>query len=144
MKSVIKLVNNASARSVDWSLLIMRLVLAFGFFKPGVKKFEAINSTTEWFASLNIPLPKLMVLLTGTIEFAGFFLLMLGLLTRYISVLLMLIMLVAIFAVHLGNGFYAANNGFEIPLYYLVMLFVIFGKGPGKFSIDEAVVNKVK
>ncbi|MCG8582816.1 MAG: DoxX family protein [Bacteroidales bacterium] len=144
MKSVIKFINTASERTGDWALLAMRLTLAFGFFEPAVKKFDNISGTAEWLGSLGYPLPKLGVFLAGTFEFAGFFLLMLGLLTRYISIPLMLIMILAITTVHLGNGFDAVNNGYEIPFYYLVMLFVLFSRGPGKYSIDEAVVAKIQ
>jgi len=142
MKSVIKFINEAADRTGDWALLAMRLILALGFYHPAVTKFKNIYDTTEWFASMNFPLPKLSVLLVGATEFVGFFLLMLGFLTRYISIPLMFIMLIAITVVHMGNGYAAADNGFEIPLYYLVMLFVLFGNGPGKFSIDEAVSTK--
>ncbi|MBR8537337.1 DoxX family protein [Carboxylicivirga sediminis] len=143
MKDVIKFINNAAERTGDWALLAMRLTLAFGLFEPAVKKFENIRGTAEWFASLHFPLPTVSVLLAATVEFAGFFLLMLGLLTRYITIPLMFVMLMAILMVHLGNGFSSADNGIEIPFYYLVMLFLIFSKGPGRFSIDEAVVNKI-
>ncbi|MBK3519317.1 HvfX family Cu-binding RiPP maturation protein [Carboxylicivirga marina] len=144
MKRVIKFINTADTRTGDWALLALRLVLAFGFYEPSVKKFGNINGASEWLGNLGFPLPKLAVLLAGTFEFAGFFLLMLGLLTRYITIPLMLIMIIVILTVHWGNGFAAANNGFEIPFYYLVMLFVIFSKGPGKYSIDEAVVAKIQ
>ncbi|MBS2211217.1 DoxX family protein [Carboxylicivirga mesophila] len=143
MKDVIKFINNAAERTGDWALLAMRLTLAFGLFEPAVKKFENIRGTAEWFSSLHFPLPTVSVLLAATVEFAGFFLLMLGLLTRYITIPLMFVMLMAILMVHLGNGFSSADNGIEIPFYYLVMLFLIFSKGPGRFSIDEAVVNKI-
>jgi putative oxidoreductase len=144
MKKLIDLINKAAENSGDWALLAMRLTLAFGFFDPSVKKFENIRGTAEWFGTMHIPLPTISVLLTATFEFVGFFLLMLGFFVRYISVPLMFIMVVAIFAAHFGNGFAAENNGYEVPFYYLVMLFVIFSKGPGRFSIDAAVVNKIQ
>lgn len=144
MKKLIDLINKAAENSGDWALLAMRLTLAFGFFDPSVKKFENIRGTAEWFGTMHIPLPTISVLLTATFEFVGFFLLMLGFFVRYISIPLMFIMVVAIFAAHFGNGFAAENNGYEVPFYYLVMLFVIFSKGPGRFSIDAAVVNKIQ
>ncbi|WP_439184678.1 HvfX family Cu-binding RiPP maturation protein [Carboxylicivirga taeanensis] len=142
MKKLINFVNTAASSTGDWALLVMRLTLAFGFFEPAVKKFDNIRGTAEWFATLNIPLPTVSVLLVATFEFIGFFFLMLGLLTRYISIPLMFIMLIAILTVHMGNGFSASENGFQVPFYFLIMLFVIFSKGPGRYSIDEAVVNK--
>ncbi|MCT4587677.1 MAG: DoxX family protein [Carboxylicivirga sp.] len=144
MDRIINLINKAAEKTGDWALLAMRLTLAFGFFDPAIKKFDNINGTAEWFASMNYPLPTVNVILAASFEFAGFFLLMLGLLTRYITIPLMFIMLVAIFTVHLGNGFAAGDNGFEIPFYYLVMLFILFSKGPGRFSIDAAVIDKYK
>ena len=144
MDRIINLINKAAEKTGDWALLAMRLTLAFGFFDPAIKKFDNINGTAEWFASMNYPLPTVNVILAASVEFAGFFLLMLGLLTRYITIPLMFIMLVAIFTVHLGNGFAAGDNGFEIPFYYLVMLFILFSKGPGRFSIDAAVIDKYK
>lgn len=143
MKSVLNLINSVSAKTEDWALLAMRLTLAYGFYDPAVGKFSDISGKAEWFASMHYPLPTLSVLLVGALEFVGFFLLMLGFFTRYISIPLMFIMLLAILTVHLGNGFSAAGGGFEVPLYYLVMLFVLFSKGPGRYSIDEAIVNKV-
>jgi len=51
-------------------------------------------------------------------------------------------MLVAIKTVHWANGFEAGNNGFEIPLYYLLMLFVLFVYGGRRFSLDRAIDGK--
>ena len=144
MKKLLDFINKAAENSGDWALLAMRLTLAFGFFDPAVKKFENIRGTAEWFGTMHIPLPTVSVLLTASFEFVGFFLLMLGFFVRYISVPLMFIMVVAIFAAHIGNGFAAENHGYEVAFYYLIMLFVIFSKGPGRFSIDAAVVNKIQ
>jgi putative oxidoreductase len=46
----------------------------------------------------------------------------------------MIVMLAAIFTVHSSNGFKASNNGFEILLYYLIMLITLFFYGGGKIS----------
>jgi putative oxidoreductase len=45
-------------------------------------------------------------------------------------------MIVAIVTVHLPHGFSSGDNGFEIPLYYMLMLLVLVAHGGGKFSID--------
>jgi len=66
-------------------------------------------------------------------------LLTLGWGTRIISIPLIVVMLVAIFTVHLSNGFVAAENGFEIPLYYELMLLVLLIHGGGKISIDYLI-----
>jgi putative oxidoreductase len=45
-------------------------------------------------------------------------------------------MMVAISTVHFKNGFAASDNGFEIPLYYFAMLFMLLSFGAGKWSVD--------
>ena len=124
-------------------LLALRLVLAYGFYKPAVMKWKNINDIAEWFGSMNYPLPTLNAYLAATTEITGVILLVAGFATRLISIPLMITMIVAITTVHLSNGFEAGNNGFEIPLYYLLMLFVLFVSGPGKISLDY-YLNKNK
>ena len=53
-------------------------------------------------------------------------------------------MLVAIVTVHLGNGFEAGSNGFEIPLYYLLMLFALLINGAGKISLDNLIIRNLE
>jgi len=118
-------------------LLLIRLVLAYGFWGTGMMKWKNIDGVAEWFGSLGIPFPTLNAYLAATTEILGVILLIIGLGVRIISVPLSVIMLVAIFTVHLHNGFEAGNNGFEIPLYYLIMLFTLFIYGGGKISLDN-------
>ena len=51
-------------------------------------------------------------------------------------------MLVAIITVHFANGFSAGDNGFEIPLYYLLFLGIFASFGAGKLSIDNFLSKK--
>ncbi len=121
----------------DLSLLFLRLVLAYGFFTPAVNKWSDIHAIAQWFdQSLGIPFPTLNAYLAAGTEAAGVVLLTLGLFTRLISVPLIVVMIVAILTVHIGHGFSAGDNGFEIPLYYMLMLFVLVTHGGGKFSLD--------
>lgn len=117
-------------------LLFMRLVLVYGFWTTGMSKWNYMDNVVDWFLSLGIPFPKLSAYLSASAEVGGAFLLVLGLGTRIISIPLMIVMLVAISFVHIHNGFEASNNGFEIPLYYLLMLFALFIFGSGKISLD--------
>ncbi|HBH47355.1 MAG TPA: DoxX family protein [Bacteroidales bacterium] len=124
-------------------LLLLRLILAYGFYNPAKMKWSNISGIAQWFESMNYPLPTLSAYLAATAEAAGVILLLAGFATRLISVPLMFTMVIAITTVHLGNGFEAGNNGFEIPLYYLLMLFVLFISGPGKISVDALLNKKV-
>jgi putative oxidoreductase len=126
----------------DLPLLFTRLVLAYGFFGPATMKWSGINNVISWFDSMDYPLPAVSAYLAATTEIVGVFLLLFGLGTRIISMPLMFVMFVAISTVHMGNGFEASNNGFEIPLYYLFMLFVLLVNGPGKYSLDYLLSKK--
>lgn len=44
--------------------------------------------------------------------------------------------------VHFANVFEAGNNGYEIPLYRILMLFTLTSFGAGKFSIDHLLKRK--
>ena len=132
---------NSLSRLADLPPLLFRLILAYGFYEPAMRKISNINAIAEWFAGMNYPLPTLNAYFATFTETSGFILLFLGLGTRIIAIPLSVVMLVAIFTVHLGNGFSAGSNGFEIPFYYLLMLFSLIISGPGKYSID-AIIEK--
>jgi putative oxidoreductase len=125
----------------DVSLLAIRLVLAYGFYLPAIRKVQNMNDIIDWFASLGIPLPAFNAYLATSTELLGIILLTLGLGVRIITIPLIITMIVAIITVHGSHGFEAGNNGFEIPLYYILMLFALLTFGAGKYSID-AIAKK--
>ena len=124
------------------SLLFMRLVLAYGFYEPAMMKWRDISAVSEWFHAIGIPFSTLNAYMAATTELTGVFLLAFGFLTRLISLPLMVVMIVAIVTVHLPNGFSAGENGFEIPLYYMIMLFALLAHGPGRFSLDRLLFKE--
>ncbi|MGD9900596.1 MAG: DoxX family protein [Calditrichaceae bacterium] len=128
----------------DLPPLLFRLILSYGFYGPAMKKLNNVDQIAQWFASMNFPFPTLNAYLATATETAGFVLLFIGLGTRLITIPLMIVMLVAIFTVHISNGFAAGNNGFEIPFYYLLMLISLFITGPGKISLDSLIEKKIK
>ena len=136
-----KLVVAHLSKLKDVHLLVVRLILAYGFYNPAIMKWQNIGSITEWFASMGIPLPGLNAYMAASTEMAGVVLLTLGLANRIISIPLIFVMIVAILTVHLGNGFEAANNGYEIPVYYILLLLVILINGAGKLSIDNTIIQ---
>ena len=119
------------------SLFLARVAVGYGFYEPSMQKWMNINGVATWFASMGIPMPLLNAYMAATTEIVGVIFLILGLFTRFISIPLIVIMIVAIITVHLGNGFSAGANGFEIPLYYLLFLLLFASYGAGKFSLDN-------
>ncbi len=126
----------------DISLLFMRLVLAYGFYNPALMKVKNIDGIISWFESMGMPMPALNAYLATTTEVLGVILLTIGLGVRIITIPLMITMVVAIGTVHWSHGFEAGNNGFEIPLYYMLMLFILLTHGAGKYSLDYLLRKK--
>ena len=118
------------------ALLLARLAVAYGFYEPAMQKWSDIGSVAQWFGSIGIPFPTFNAYMAASTEILGVVLLTLGLFTRLISIPLIVIMIVAITTVHIGNGFSAGNNGFEIPLYYMLFLALFASLGAGKLSLD--------
>ena len=118
-------------------VLMARWLIAYGFAIPALAKINNLEGTIVWFEEIYIPFPVLAAYLVSSIETLGIILLVLGLFTRYISILLACVMLGAILFVHLGHGFSAANNGIEIPLYYFIFLVIFASFGAGKYSLDH-------
>lgn len=126
------------ARSLaDLPPLVFRLILAYGFYEPAMTKWKNIQGVAEWFGSMGIPAPTLNAYMAASTEAIGVILLTLGLATRFISVPLMVVMVVAVATVHWSNGFSCGQNGFEVPFYYFFMLFSLIVSGAGRISVDE-------
>ena len=124
------------------ALLLARLAVAYGFYEPALMKWSDITATANWFASMGIPFPTLNAYMAATTEMAGVVLLTLGLFTRLISLPMIIIMIVAIVTVHLPHGFSAGDNGFEIPLYYMLFLLIFVSHGAGRFSLDYLIFKE--
>jgi uncharacterized membrane protein YphA (DoxX/SURF4 family) len=103
--------------------LLLRLYLAPIFIKAGYEKLQlgaeniglfdrllAHPNVVAWFGNpdwgLGLPMPELMAALAGWTEFLGGWLLLFGLLTRLISLPLMLTMVVAATMVHWDKGWH--------------------------------------
>ena len=136
LKHIYPLSKKILSQGQSLSLLLARLAVAYGFYDPAMQKWSDIKSVADWFGSMGIPFPTLNAYMAASTELIGVVLLTLGLFTRLISIPLMVIMVVAIVTVHLAHGFAAGNNGFEIPLYYMLFLAIFASFGAGKFSLD--------
>jgi putative oxidoreductase len=128
----------------DLTLFLFRIILAIGFYSPAMMKVKNLEGVAEWFGSMSYPFPMVSAILAMTTEVLGIVLLTLGFGTRVIALPMMFVMVVAIFTTHISNGFAAADNGFEIPLYYFLMLFALVVYGSGKFSLDYLLGRKSK
>ncbi|MNO70744.1 putative oxidoreductase MhqP [compost metagenome] len=90
----------------------------------------------QWLESLGVTPGYLMATLAGSAEFFGGLALVIGLLVRPAAVALIFTMGVAIFSVHIANGFFITNNGYEYALTLLMISVALLVSGAGRFSLD--------
>ena len=127
---------------------MLRLLLAYEYWESGVAKFNGEN----WFATIQeqFPFPFNVVpvevswFLSTWSELLGAIALVAGLATRFFSLTLILLTVVALVSVHAGNGYNVCDNGYKLALIYLVMFIPLLLSGPGKLSLDHLIAERVK
>jgi putative oxidoreductase len=134
---------------VNTALLVLRLVPGLLFIGHGLQKLVPAKysppllrakgplASAEGFAQIGLPPALLSVVLAGLAEVGGGFLLASGLLTPLATALIAAVMTTAILSVHVRNGIWNSDGGFELPLVLLTIGFFISVIGPGAYSIDS-------
>jgi len=131
------------------STLPLRIIAGIIFAAHGSQKLFAwfggygLDGTGQWMESIGLAPGYLMALTVGSVEFFGGLLLIIGLLTRPTSAVLAITMVVAIVKVHLVNGLFMANNGYEFALALSAISVALALHGGGKYSVDQAISRKL-
>jgi len=131
-----------------FALLGLRLLLAWEFGEAGVEKWRGEN----WFEHVkeDFPFPFNVVpvevswFLATWSELLGAVALAIGLATRFFSISLFILTIVAWVSVHAGNGYNVCDNGFKLPLLFMIMFVPLILNGPGKLSVDHLVLTHSK
>ena len=137
----------------DIAPLFPRFILGFGFVYHGFPKLflpgerEAFVGMLE---TIGVPQPGLMAWAVGALEFVGGLALIAGAFVVIFGSLLTLNMLVALYTVHLPQGFNFMHitdmtetgptfgmPGYEVPLLYVAGLLVLVFGGAGALSVDR-------
>lgn len=122
--------------SCSFSLFLMRLLVGWIFIKAGTGKLfgwfggNGIEKTIGFFTSINLPMPEFQAYLVGYVEALAGLALVLGFLTRLVSIPVIVIMIVAIVTVHSQSGYY-------YPLMIICTSFIFIEKGAGSLSLDK-------
>lgn len=118
-------------------LLLLRIYAGVSIAQAGLDKLP----TSNWFAAdvaeLGFPFPKLFAFAAVMSEFAGGWLLVVGLLTRPAGLLLSVTMGVAAFASHAEVPFFAIH---ESRLYFWIFVTLTL-TGAGRISLDHLARN---
>lgn len=128
--------------------LALRLPIGITFMAHGAQKLfgwfggYGLEGTGQWMTSIGLTPGYLMALMAGSSEFFGGLLLIIGLLIRPTSAVLAFTMLMAIVTVHLDNGLFMSNNGYEFGLALLAATVSLAISGAGKLSVDNMIASK--
>jgi len=100
-----------------------------------------LEGTGQWMASVGLTPGFVMALLAGSAEFFGGIALIVGLMTRPAAAVSALTLLVALFWVHWGNGFFLDSKGIEYALALLSATSTLVLMGGGRYSLDNYIIE---
>jgi putative oxidoreductase len=138
--------------------LIIRLIVGYGFMAHGLAKlFRGADSFAAVLQAMGLPLPHLLSWITIGIEIFGGLAILLGAFVTLASIPMIIVLLVAIFTVHLPYGFSSIKllavtpagaqfgpPGYETDLLYVAGLVALVIGGPGYMAIDTKLRGYIK
>lgn len=125
--------------------LLLRLVLGGVFFGHGTQKLlgwfggHGLEATAQGFEHMGMRPGRRNALAAGIAEAGGGTAMALGLATPLAASGLIATMLTAINRVHLKNGPWSANGGYEYNAVLIAAVALLVEAGPGQLSLDHAL-----
>ena len=136
----------------DWSRIVagyfswlaplaVRIVVGWVFLWSGWTKLNNLPRMIQNFREWGIPAPEFFTPLASGIEFVGGILLLIGLLTRFAAVPMMIVMLVAVVSAKWSDvDSLETLLGFEEVSYFVMFAWLAIA-GPGPVSVDHVVLK---
>lgn len=133
-----------------WAPIPLRLIVGYGFMEHGFAKlFRGLDAFPAILQAMGMPAPHLLGWLTILVEISGGLAVFFGALVPLASIPMAVILLVAMFTVHLPYGFSSIKlqavtaagaqfgpPGFETDLLYLACLAALVLGGSGPLAVD--------
>ena len=141
-------IQSVLASNAGISGLVLRVPLGIILAAHGAQKLfgwfggYGLEGTAGWMESVGFAPGFLMALLAGSAEFFGGILLVLGLLTRPAAAVAAFTMAMAM-TVHIGNGLFVSNNGYEFALMLLAASLALVFSGAGSVSADRQLADRI-
>jgi putative oxidoreductase len=133
------------ASYLTWAApLAVRVVVGWVFLRSGWEKLQVLPRMVENFRSWGIPAPEIVTPFVSGVEFVGGLVLLLGLLTRFAAVPMMIVMVVAIIAAKASQvDSLETLLGFEEVSYFVLLAWLAIA-GPGPISLDHLILKAVR
>lgn len=122
--------------------VIMRVVLGIIFVFHGVDKFQTgLGNVDAWFNSIGIP--GFLAYVVAVLELVGGIMLILGLFTRYVSALFVVMLIGAIFSAKLSGGLLGNGQsaGYELDLGFILVSLYLAVADRSPLSIDRYIMK---
>lgn len=123
--------------------VIMRVVIGIIFLSHGVAKLQmGLSNVDAWFSSIGIP--GFLAYLVVMLELVGGIMIIVGLFTRYVSALFVVMLIGAILTTKLSAGLLGDGqmSGYELDLgFMLVSLYLVVAE-QSTLSVDRLIMNK--
>jgi putative oxidoreductase len=134
-----------------WTLVPLRLIIGFGFAAHGYAKLSrGVDGFADILGGLGVPSPVPTAWVTALLELFGGIAIIAGAYLPFVAVPLVIIMLTAMFTVHLPFGFSTVKlmavtpdgpkfgtPGYEMNLLYITGLVSLSIGGPSPLSFDR-------
>lgn len=144
---------HSDGRVAQYAPIALRLIVGFGFMQHGYAKLaRGPEDFAQILNALHMPFPELLAWSTVLVELIGGAAVLLGAFVTLASIPMAIVLLVAIFTVHLPNGFSSiklqaitatgaqfGQPGYETDLLYLACLVALVLGGAGPWSLDNAI-----
>lgn len=130
--------------TAPYAVTLLRLSLGLLFVAHGALKLFTFTlpGTAQFFVSVG--LPGFMAYIVTPLEIVGGILMILGLFTRWVSLILFPILLVATVRVHGASGWLFTNEGggWEFPAFFGIATLVQFLLGDGAYSLSAYLARR--
>ena len=127
-------VSNSSWR-LDVALFLLRIASSAAFLYHGSALFGAFGGPGPEKFSAFLHTPLIIGYLVGLAQVGGGLAMLTGIAFRVGAACIVVVMMGAIFLVHISHGFDVSKNGFEYAFTQLVIAFSLFLTGPGAYAL---------